>query len=80
MVEHIESEIKQCPWCNATTKGHVPADLHGPHRYDLGPMRNYFVWRIGFDLQRIKMIFLVKLGFEPANRKQGCTQPAQFAI
>jgi len=36
VVEHTDAEIKQCPCCGTTQKGHFPADLHGPLQYGNG--------------------------------------------
>jgi len=36
VVEHVDAEIKQCPRCRQTTKGHFPADLHGKKQYGNG--------------------------------------------
>ncbi|GJL76838.1 IS66 family transposase [Nitrosomonas sp.] len=36
VVEHIDAEIKQCPRCQHTTKGHFPADLYGRKQYGNG--------------------------------------------
>jgi len=36
VVEHVDAEVKQCPLCEATTKGTFPADLHGPLQYGDG--------------------------------------------
>jgi len=36
VVEHLEAEIKQCPTCRATTKGHFPQDMPGPLQYGNG--------------------------------------------
>ena len=36
VVSHVEAEIKQCPRCQAQTKGQFPADLSGPLQYGLG--------------------------------------------
>jgi hypothetical protein len=30
VIDHVDAEIKQCPGCDATTKGSFPADRHGP--------------------------------------------------
>ena len=36
VIEHVDAEVKQCPNCLATVKGHFPADLHGPLQYGHG--------------------------------------------
>jgi len=36
VVDHRDAEIKQCPTCEAITKGSFPADRHGPLQYGLG--------------------------------------------
>ncbi|MCF6194352.1 MAG: IS66 family transposase [Kangiellaceae bacterium] len=36
VVDHIDAEIKQCPTCDAMTKGSFPADRHGPLQYGSG--------------------------------------------
>ncbi len=36
VVEHIDAEIKQCPNCEATTKGHFPQDMPGKLQYGNG--------------------------------------------
>lgn len=36
VVEHVDAEIKQCPRCGHTTKGHFPTDLHGKKQYGNG--------------------------------------------
>ena len=36
VIEHVDAEIKQCPHCHHTTKGHFPADLHGKKQYGTG--------------------------------------------
>lgn len=36
VVEHVDAQIKQCPVCHSTQKGHFPADLHGPKQYGDG--------------------------------------------
>ena len=35
-VEHFDAEIKQCPGCKSTTKGHFPSDIHGKLQYGSG--------------------------------------------
>ena len=36
VVTHVEAEIKQCPFCQAHSKGRFPADMPGPLQYGLG--------------------------------------------
>jgi transposase len=36
VVEHVDAEIKQCPGCDAITKGVFPADRQGPLQYGGG--------------------------------------------
>lgn len=36
VIEHIDAEVKQCPSCDATVKGHFPSDMHGPLQYGIG--------------------------------------------
>ena len=36
VVDHMDAEIKQCPVCDAVTKGSFPADRQGPLQYGLG--------------------------------------------
>jgi transposase len=36
VVTHVDAEIKQCPQCQAQTKGLFPADLSGPLQYGSG--------------------------------------------
>ncbi len=36
VVTHVEAEIKQCPFCQAQSKGRFPADMPGPLQYGLG--------------------------------------------
>ena len=36
VVDHIDAEIKQCPVCDAMTKGSFPADRHGSLQYGAG--------------------------------------------
>jgi hypothetical protein len=36
VVEHVDTEVKQCPACEATVKGKFPADMHGPLQYGDG--------------------------------------------
>ncbi len=36
VVEHIDAEVKQCPNCQATVKGHFPTDMPGPLQYGNG--------------------------------------------
>ncbi len=36
VVEHVDAEVKECPQCHATVKGHFPADLSGPLQYGEG--------------------------------------------
>lgn len=36
VVSHVDAEIKQCPRCEARTKGHFPADMPGPLQYGPG--------------------------------------------
>ncbi len=36
VVSHVDAEIKQCPHCQAQTKGQFPADLSGPLQYGPG--------------------------------------------
>jgi transposase len=36
VVCHVDAEIKQCPRCEARTKGRFPADMAGPIQYGLG--------------------------------------------
>jgi hypothetical protein len=36
VVSHVDAEIKQCPRCQAQTKGQFPADLSGPLQYGPG--------------------------------------------
>ncbi len=35
-LEHVDAEIKQCPQCQAQTKGAFPQDLSGPEQYGPG--------------------------------------------
>lgn len=35
-VEHVDAEVKSCPSCRATVKGHFPADMQGPLQYGNG--------------------------------------------
>ncbi len=35
-VEHVDAEVKQCPHCQATTKGEFPADMAGPEQCGMG--------------------------------------------
>jgi len=35
-VEHIDAEIKQCPVCHSSNKGHFPPDMPGPLQYGPG--------------------------------------------
>lgn len=36
VVSHVDAEIKQCPRCQAQTKGRFPADMAGPLQYGAG--------------------------------------------
>ena len=36
VVEHIDAEVKQCPNCKATVKGHFPKDMPGKLQYGNG--------------------------------------------
>ncbi|MCP5037735.1 MAG: IS66 family transposase [Rhodobacteraceae bacterium] len=36
VVSHVDAEIKQCPRCQAQTKGSFPADMPGPLQYGAG--------------------------------------------
>ena len=36
VVSHVDAEIKQCPRCQARTKGRFPADMPGPLQYGPG--------------------------------------------
>ena len=36
VVSHVDAEIKQCPHCQAHTKGRFPADMPGPLQYGPG--------------------------------------------
>lgn len=36
VVCHVDAEIKECPQCEARTKGHFPADMPGPLQYGVG--------------------------------------------
>ena len=36
VVSHVDAEIKQCPACQARTKGCFPADMSGPLQYGAG--------------------------------------------
>jgi transposase len=36
VVSHVDAEIKQCPRCQAPTKGRFPADMPGPLQYGPG--------------------------------------------
>ncbi len=36
VVEHIDAEVKQCPNCEATVKGHFPKDMPGKLQYGNG--------------------------------------------
>ena len=36
VVDHVDAEIKQCPSCDAITKGTFPTDYHGPLQYGVG--------------------------------------------
>jgi len=36
VVEHVDAEIKHCPSCDSTIKGHFPSDMHGPLQYGDG--------------------------------------------
>src|SRR4030042_556721 len=36
VVSHVDAEIKQCPACQARTKGYFPADMPGPLQYGPG--------------------------------------------
>ena len=36
VISHIDAEIKQCPRCEAHTKGRFPADMPGPLQYGAG--------------------------------------------
>jgi len=36
VVRHVDAEIKQCPVCQARTKGRFPADMFGPLQYGAG--------------------------------------------
>lgn len=36
VVTHVDAEIKQCPACEATTKGRFPVDMPGPLQYGSG--------------------------------------------
>jgi transposase len=36
LVSHVEAEIKQCPHCQAQTKGAFPQDMSGPLQYGSG--------------------------------------------
>lgn len=36
VVEHVDAEIKQCPVCQTTVKGHFPKDMHGKLQYGNG--------------------------------------------
>jgi transposase len=36
LVSHVDAEIKQCPQCQAQTKGRFPADMPGPLQYGPG--------------------------------------------
>jgi transposase len=36
VVSHVDAEIKQCPQCQAQTKGQFPADMSGPLQYGPG--------------------------------------------
>lgn len=35
-VEHVDAEVKECPSCQATTKGPFPSDMAGPLQYGNG--------------------------------------------
>jgi len=39
---HVDAEIKQCPTCQARTKGSFPADMPGPLQYGAG-IKSYIV-------------------------------------
>lgn len=36
VVEHVDAEIKRCPNCDSTVKGHFPSGMHGPLQYGDG--------------------------------------------
>ena len=36
VVSHVDAEIKQCPQCQAQTKGTFPAQMSGPLQYGPG--------------------------------------------
>lgn len=36
VVEHVDAEVKECPQCHATIKGHFPDGLSGPLQYGDG--------------------------------------------
>ncbi len=36
VVEHVDAEVKQCPACDTSVKGHFPTDMHGPKQYGNG--------------------------------------------
>jgi len=36
VLSHVDAEIKECPRCQARTKGHFPADMPGPLQYGPG--------------------------------------------
>jgi len=36
VVEHVDAQIKQCPTCKSTVKGHFPSDMPGPLQYGNG--------------------------------------------
>ena len=42
VVSHVDAEIKQCPACQARTKGRFPADMPGPLQYGAG-IKSYVI-------------------------------------
>ena len=42
VVSHVDAEIKQCPACQARTKGCFPADMPGPLQYGAG-IKSYVI-------------------------------------
>jgi len=42
VVSHVDAEIKQCPACQARTKGPFPADMTGPLQYGAG-IKSYVI-------------------------------------
>ena len=42
VVSHVDAEIKQCPACQARTKGPFPADMTGPLQYGTG-IKSYVI-------------------------------------